>query len=238
MFGFAVAAAAAITVGVYLVIYETRPAGEAGQRGKLLRSYAELLAQPRFLALVLQTGFSTGTFLIVSTAASTLMKELLGRPATEFGLYFVLLPLGFMSGTMISSRLGNRARTESMVLTGSLVCLAAAAIQAALLLSIAPAPLMFFIPGFFVTLSQGIALPYAQAGAMATVPRLAGTAAGIGVFVQQVLGAAFAQLYGLIADGTPRPMIVAAVLSAAFGVGAGGAAFLMARPKPAPPKID
>ena len=238
VFGFAVAAAAAITAGVYFVIYETRPAGDSGQRGKLLRSYAELLAQPRFLALVLQTGFSTGTFLIVSTAASTLMKELLGRPATEFGLYFVLLPLGFMSGTMISSRLGNRARTEAMVLTGSLVCLGAAAIQAVLLLSIAPAPLMFFIPGFFVTLSQGIALPYAQAGAMATVPRLAGTAAGIGVFVQQVLGAAFAQLYGLIADGTPRPMIVAAVLSAAFGVGAGGAAFLMARRKLAPPKID
>jgi DHA1 family bicyclomycin/chloramphenicol resistance-like MFS transporter len=97
---------------------------------------------------------------------------------------------------------------------------------------------MFFIPGAFVTLSQGIALPYAQAGAMATVPRLAGTAAGIGVFVQQVLGATFAQLYGLIADGTPQPMIVATALCAALGVAAGGAVFLMARPKPALQKID
>src|SRR5215472_17651372 len=110
-----------------------------------MRSYAELLTQPRFLALVLQTGFATGTFLIVSSASSTLMKELLGRPATEFGLYFVLLPLGFMTGTMISSRLGNRAPTEIMVLVGSLVCLAAIAIQATLLLSVPPAPLMFFL---------------------------------------------------------------------------------------------
>jgi DHA1 family bicyclomycin/chloramphenicol resistance-like MFS transporter len=238
VFGFSVAAAAAITAGVYLVIYETRPAGEAGQHGKLLRSYAELLKQPRFVALVLQTGFATGTFLIVSTASSTLMKELLGRPATEFGLYFVLLPLGFLSGTMISSRLGNRAATEAMVLTGSLLCLAAMAVQAVLLLAFPPAPLMFFLPGAFVTMAQGIALPYAQAGAMGTIARLAGTAAGIGVFAQQVVGAMFAQLYGLIADGTPRPMMVSTLICAALGVAAGGAAFLMGRPKPAPQKID
>jgi DHA1 family bicyclomycin/chloramphenicol resistance-like MFS transporter len=232
VFGFSVVAAAAITAGVWLVIYETRPAGETGEPGNVLRSYAELLRQPRFLALVLQTGFATGTFLIVATASSTLMKELLNRPATEFGLYFVLLPLGFMTGTMLSSRLGNRAPTETMVLAGSLVCLAAVAVQAALLLSLPPAPLMFFVPGAFVTMSQGIALPYAQAGAMGTIPRLAGTAAGIGVFVQQVLGAVFAQLYGLIADGTPRPMFFATLLCAALGVAAGGAAFALSRHKP------
>jgi DHA1 family bicyclomycin/chloramphenicol resistance-like MFS transporter len=231
VFGVSVVAAAAITVGVWLVIYETRPAGETGRHGDVLASYAQLLGQPRFVALVLQTGFATGTFLIVATASSTLMKELLGRPATEFGLYFVLLPLGFMSGTMISSRLGNRAPTETMVLAGSLVCLAAVAVQAALLLSLPPAPLMFFVPGAFVTMSQGIALPYAQAGAMGTIPRLAGTAAGIGVFVQQTLGAAFAQLYGLIADGTPRPMFVATLLCAALGVAAGAAAFVLSRRK-------
>jgi DHA1 family bicyclomycin/chloramphenicol resistance-like MFS transporter len=231
VFGVSVVAAAAITAGVWLVIYETRPAGETGRHGDVLASYAQLLGQPRFVALVLQTGFATGTFLIVATASSTLMKELLGRPATEFGLYFVLLPLGFMSGTMISSRLGNRAPTETMVLAGSLVCLAAVAVQAALLLSLPPAPLMFFVPGAFVTMSQGIALPYAQAGAMGTIPRLAGTAAGIGVFVQQTLGAAFAQLYGLIADGTPRPMFVATLLWAALGVAAGAAAFVLSRRK-------
>jgi DHA1 family bicyclomycin/chloramphenicol resistance-like MFS transporter len=237
VFGFSVAAAAAITAGVWLVIYETRPAGEPVKRGSLLRSYVELLAQPRFAALVMQTGFSTSTFLIMSTASATLMKELLGRPATEFGLYFVLLPLGFMSGTMISSRLGNRAPTEPMVLGGSILCLAAVAVQAALLLSLPPSPLMLFVPGAFVTMAQGIALPYAQAGAMATIPRLAGTAAGIGVFVQQVLGASFAQLYGVIADGTPRPLVIAATLSASLGVAAGGLAYALSR-RTATQKVD
>ena len=55
-------------------------------------------------------------------------------------------------------------------------------------------------------------MPYAQVGAMAEVPRFAGTAAGIGVFMQNFCAAVFSQLYGLFADGTPRPMMMIAVL--------------------------
>ena len=61
-------------------------------------------------------------------------------------------------------------------------------------------------------MAQGIAMPYAQVGAMAEIPRFAGTAAGVGVFMQNFWAAVFAQLYGLLADGTPRPMIMIAVL--------------------------
>ena len=229
VFGFALVAGGAIAAAVYAVIYETRPTGEPRHEGGVVRGYVELFAQLRFTALVLQSGFSTGAFLIVGTASATLMRELLGRPATEFGLYFVLLPIGFLTGSAIASRIGGRGSTEIMVLAGSLLCLAAAAVQAVLLLSLAPTPLMFFLPGAVITMSQGISLPYAQAGAMATVPRLAGTAAGIGVFVQQLCGAFFAQLYGVVADGTPRPMIAAIMLSAALGVAAGGIAYGQSR---------
>ena len=229
VFGFALVAGAVVTASAYRVIYETRPIGETRGGDNVLQGYARLIAQPRFTALVLQTGFSTGTFMILGSASSTLMKELLGRPATEFGVYFVLLPIGFISGTLISSRLGNRASTEAMVLVGSLLCLAAVAVQAVLLLSGHVSPLAFFLPGLFVTMAQGIALPYAQAGAMATIPRLAATAAGIGVFVQQFCGGAFAQLYGLVADGTPAPMVAATLLSAVLGVIAGAIAYGLAR---------
>ena len=73
-------------------------------------------------------------------------------------------------------------------------------------------PLAFFIPGTFITMAQGIAMPYGQVGAMAEIPRFAGTAAGVGVFMQNFGAAIFAQLYGILADGTPRPMIMIAVL--------------------------
>ena len=72
-------------------------------------------------------------------------------------------------------------------------------------------PLTFFLPGTFITMSQGIAMPYAQVGAMAEMPRFAGTAAGVGVFMQNFFAAVFAQLYGLLADGTPWPMAAIAL---------------------------
>ena len=82
-----------------------------------------------------------------------------------------------------------------MVLLGSLLSIAAVAVQSSLLLAGYFNPLVIFLPGSFITMAQGIALPYGQ-GAMATIPQLSGTAAGVGVFVQLFCGATFAQLYG------------------------------------------
>jgi hypothetical protein len=55
------------------------------------------------------------------------------------------------------------------------------------------------------------------------------TAAGIGVFVQNFCGAAFAQLYGLLADGTPVPLTETTAISASLGLVVGLLPFLMAR---------
>jgi DHA1 family bicyclomycin/chloramphenicol resistance-like MFS transporter len=131
----------------------------------------------------------------------------LHRPATEFGLWFALVPLGFVAGTFISTRIGNRASADQMVLIGSVLMAAAITVQAIFLLTGFLSPLVLFLPGSFLTFAQGLALPYAQAGAMAIIPRLSATAAGIGVFMQNFMGAGIAQIYGLIADGTARPLI-------------------------------
>jgi DHA1 family bicyclomycin/chloramphenicol resistance-like MFS transporter len=86
-------------------------------------------------------------------------------------------------------------------------------------------PLVLFVPGFFITMSQGISLPYGQAGAMGTVPQLSGTAAGIGVFSQHFCAAAFSQMLGFLADGTAVPMMITAALSASLGLIAGTVPF-------------
>jgi DHA1 family bicyclomycin/chloramphenicol resistance-like MFS transporter len=41
------------------------------------------------------------------------------------------------------------------------------------------------------------------------------------VFLQFFGGAVFSQLYGLVADGTPGPMMIIAVLAASFSLVAG-----------------
>jgi MFS transporter, DHA1 family, multidrug resistance protein len=228
VFAFALFAGAVITAGAYLAIPETRPRAFAGgSEMGMLRSYLALLAHVRFTAYVLQTGFSTATFMTVATAASTLMKEQLNRSSTEFGLYFLLFPIGFFLGNLLTTRVGNRAATETMVLLGSLLSVAGVAVQAGLLMSGYLSPLVLFGPGFLITMAQGIALPYGQAGAMATIPQLAGTAAGVGVFVQFFCAAVFVQVYGWLATGTPGPLVATTVLTVSVCLVAGCAPFFL-----------
>ena len=230
VFGFALLVGGVILIGCYFVVFESRPPGQArGQAVGVMRSYAELFGHLRFTAFVLQSGFATGTFLVSATAASTLMKELLQRPSSEFGLYFLTFPIGFLVGNFISTRASGRVTNESMALTGSTIQLAAIVAQVGLLATGHVTPLTLFVPGFFVTLAQGISLPFCQAGAMATNPQLAGTAAGIGVFMQYFVGAAFTQLYGLVANGTPGPLMISTLISATLAMIVGAIPFAMLR---------
>jgi MFS transporter, DHA1 family, multidrug resistance protein len=234
VFGFAVLSGAIITLIAYRVLYETHPLGRRTLGGESVwHSYAALFRRLRFNGFVLQSGFATGAFMAMASASASLMTELLHRPATEFGLYFLLFPIGFFLGNLISSRIGNRVAIETMVLTGSGLLLLTVVGQAIALWAGFVTPLALFLPGMFITMSQGIAMPYAQVGAMAEVPRFAGTAAGIGVFMQNFFAAMFAQLYGLLADGTPWPMSAMAVAGGVLCLITGAVPFVLARRRPA-----
>jgi len=236
VFWFAMLSGAGITTAACVVLYETRPEDEIEQRPTgIFRNFAALLAHPRFTAFVLQTGFSTGTFLSMAAASSFLMKDYLGRSATEFGVYFLFFPIGFFLGNLLSSRLSQRISIENMVLAGSVISMAAIVFQSALILGEYLTPLIIFVPGFVLTFAQGIALPNAQVGALRVIPRLSGTASGIGVFCQMFLGAVFSQIYSLLADGTPIPMVITVSCGAVLTLLAGVTPFVLRqRGHPAP----
>jgi len=233
VFGFALIVGSLILVSTYVAIPETRPADRAPQ-SNILRSYIQLLTHVRFAPFVLQSGFNTGTFLVLATASAGLMKELLDRPSTEYGIYFLVFPFGFLFGNFISTRLSGKVSNEKMVLVGSVLSLVVVIVQAAFVLSGNLSPLVLFLPGFFVTMAQGISLPFGQAAAMSVNPALVGMAAGVGVFTQNFCGAAFAQLYGFLSNGTPGPMIVTMAVTACLSLFVAAIPALAARPQKAP----
>src|SRR3954454_19318528 len=141
-------------------MYETHPASKRVRSGEsVVQSYAVLFRRLRFNAFVLQSGFNTGAFMVMASAAASLMTELLHRPATEFGLYFLLFPMGFFTGNFISSRIGNRASAETMILAGSVLALASVTAQALVISYGWVTPIAFFLPGTFITMAQGISMP-------------------------------------------------------------------------------
>ncbi len=232
-FWFAFTAGAMILVAVFFVVHETHGKEDRRVRaGSILSHYASLLADRRFLAFVLQSGFMSVTFFAIAAASPFLMKDLLGRSASEYGLYFMCFPIGYCIGNLVSSRLSGRVSIEKMVLAGSLLCFVMATGQTLAIMAGYLSPTLLFVPGGLMSFAQGLSLPNAQAGAIRVQPAVAGTAAGLGVFVQMFLSAIAVEFYGLLADGTPGPMIAISMIGAVLAVASAGLLFIPREAKP------
>ena len=206
---FAVASGALILAAAYRVLPESRPTEDlAAQAPGFLQNYGTLLKNPSFLGFVLSTGFSSGTFVGVAAAISFLLKDYLGRSATEFGLYFTLFPSAYALGSYLGVRLAARTSIEASVLIGAALMALMVAAQAVVMLAGYVTPLILVIPWSLISIAQGLITPNAQAGAIRVKPQLSGTASGIAMFCHFALAAVFVQIYTAIADGTPMPVVI------------------------------
>lgn len=238
VFFFALACALIIQVSSWLAIPETKPPVDpestaALRKTSVLSDYIALFSHWRFAAFVFQTGMSSAVFYTMASASATLWKDILDRPAAEFGFYFgIFYPTAFFIGNFISTRFIGRAKPVTMVMVGSVIGFSTTLLQCVFLLSGYINVATLFLPGFFITLAQGLALPHAQAGAMNIIPRLVGTASGIGVFLQSFLGASFALMYGVLANGTVVPMVSVIVTGSALMFTAGMLPWLFQQKQP------
>ena len=104
------------------VIRETHHERRQGPgTGSLLSDYARLIRNPAFMGYALLPAFTSGAFFALAAYATFLMRDHYKGSSGEYGLYFMLLTIGFMSGNFLAGRLGNRVSSEFMVIAGSLV---------------------------------------------------------------------------------------------------------------------
>ncbi|HEX6439578.1 MAG TPA: multidrug effflux MFS transporter [Candidatus Binatia bacterium] len=215
---------------IFAVIFgvpETRVQSAAAPRS-VFAGYKSLLRRLRFVGFMLQPGLMSAAFYTQATAASFLAAEHLGADPAKIGWWFFAFPIGFMAGSFISGRIGAKRSIEFMTILGGVIGVVNGALLVAWFYFGGISMAALYIPGTFVSLAQGLSMPYAQAGAMAVDPELSGSASGAVVFSQFFWPAALQQLTGLLADGTWVPM--AAVHGAAV-IGALVAAWMAARAK-------
>src|SRR5918993_1013472 len=193
---------------IFAVIFgvpETRARSAAVPRS-VFAGYKSLLRRPRFVGFMLQPGMMSAAFFTQATAASFLATEHLGADAAKIGLWFFAFPVGFMAGSFISGRIGARRSIEFMTILGGVIGVVNGVLLVAWFYFGGISMAALYIPGTFVSLAQGLSMPYAQAGAMAVDPELSGSASGAVVFSQFFWPAALQQLTGLLADGSWVPM--------------------------------
>lgn len=169
----------------------------------LIAGYGRLVRVPNFLAYALTLGFSSAMFFAFVAGAPYVMVVMLGLTPLDYGLWFMIVSIGYMLGNFFSGRYSQRIGTDRMVTIGNLVTMAAgfACLGAALLGYVSPVTL--FVPMLFAALGNGLTIPNAIAGAISVDASMVGTAAGFAGFLQMAVGAGSAQLVGVLQDGAP-----------------------------------
>jgi DHA1 family bicyclomycin/chloramphenicol resistance-like MFS transporter len=181
--------------GVVLAMPETTAARRSG---RMLRGYPQLLRSRTFCGYLFGGAFTSTTFFAYLTASPFIFTDMLHRPATEVGLYYLVVLAGVPIGSFGSSRLARRVpsvlllrATSAIALTGAALFFAVAAIGNLTVVTVL-GPMILFSVGV------GAASPVAITAAISTDPQLIGAASGLYGFMQMANGALCTLIVGLI----------------------------------------
>ena len=207
----------------YLFLPETHdPARTTDDRPTLRHSFTTLARIPAFWAYALTCAFGTSVFFSFLGGTPFVAIDMLGMTGTEYGLYFILVPGGFLIGNFLTARYSQRVGLSFMVVAGSLVTLVAVVAIAAAFAAGWYHPLALFVPMYAIGFANGLTLANALAGAVSVRPDLAGAASGLAGSMQIGFGAIATVVIGalLAATHSVLPLTICMGLLAAGGVAA------------------
>lgn len=213
MFGLAVLA------GVLLVLVETHRSDPSGA-DPMLASMRRLAGIPAFQGYALQGACSMALFFAFLAGVPYVVVQVLGQPASVYGMMFALVSGAFMVGNFISAQFATRLGINRLAATGASLVLAGTLLQIAAVALMGLGLHTLFLPMMVVAFAQGIAMPVTQAGAISVDPHIAGAASGLSGFVQLGLAAFSAQLVGVLHDGTVWPTLITMLVFALGSVAA------------------
>lgn len=171
-----------------------------------LRNYATLLRHPHWRWYTMACSFVfAGLFAFLSGSAFVII-DFLGYGEEQYGLFFSLIVIGFMAGTLIAGRLVRRVGIDALLGFGALLATGGGGLMLALSLSGAHNVWAIILPHMVYMLGTGMVMPQAMAGALAPFPKFAGTASALLGFVQMAFAALVGTLVGHLHDGGPLAM--------------------------------
>ncbi|MEO6623437.1 MAG: MFS transporter, partial [Burkholderiaceae bacterium] len=118
------------------------------------------------------------------------------------GFYIMAIPISYIVGNFLTSRLITRLGERRMMQLGQFGSASGLLLVVGLGLAGLKTPLAFVLPLLLLGVGHGLLMPPALAGTLGLVPALAGTAAALAGVSQQLMGALGAYFVGLVShDG-------------------------------------
>ena len=165
--------------------------------GDMLRGYARLAAVGRFRLYVVVVSMTSGCFMVFMAGAPIVLASY-GIGPQGVGWYIMCVPLSYIVGNYITSRVVARQGERRMMRFGQLGTASGLLLLVALGLAGLKTPLAFALPLMLLGIGHGLLMPPALAGTVGVIPVLAGTAAALAGVSQQLTGAVGGYLVGLM----------------------------------------
>ena len=204
---------AIVLTWAFMVLPETRPVNVPHTAGGLMREWRALIGSAKFHGYVLCGALGSAPFFTFLGGGPHVVVTLMGRTSAEFGMWFAVTSLGYMSGNFSVSRLSQRFGVDTMIMAGIGFELIGAGLTVGLVATMPEAgPAIIFLPQLLISYGNGLLLPNAVAGAVSVRPQAAGTAAGMTGFVQMSIGAVSTQVVSILLAGGSSAMPMAAMI--------------------------
>lgn len=204
VFLFLVAVGLATLTSALVWLPETRTTPPTGGVAHIGGALASLLRQPLFLGYAFQSGIVYAVFFVFVALIPHVMKHL-GHTATEYGLWYVTISVGYFLGNWVVSRRTRQIGLSSLLRRGVLIQAVGAGLAWLLAIARFWHPFWIFMPWGIMGFGQGFILPTLTAGAVALAPRYAGVASGLLGALQQIIGALAVEMMANAATDTPIP---------------------------------
>lgn len=196
------------------------PDTDALDTARMARNYAALARSPVFMGYCFAFAFIFAGMFAFHSASSFVFIDILGFAPEAYGLFFMIVVVGYLGGSVASARLTVRVGYARLVAIGGLTAIFGGAAMVALVLAGFSAWWAIVGPQFVFMIGTGLIMPNAIAGALAPFPEKAGAASALFGFLQQATGAATIWIIGIAADGTELPMAAGILAGAALSFAA------------------
>lgn len=174
-----------------------RPSGALAVLAGMGRAYAQLLRMPVYLLHVAVLGLTTAAFYMFLAAAPSVLRSY-GIGAGEVGFFIMVVPLSYIGGNFLTSRLVRRWGGPRLMRLGQGFSLTGTALMLLLGLAGQHSAWAFVGPLLLLGIGHGLLVPPCLVATVALMPALAGAASGLAGVTQQLTGALGGYLVGWV----------------------------------------
>lgn len=154
----------------------------------MVQSYQRLWREPGFLAYVGILSMTVAAYYAFLSGAPAVLHSYGVGPA-DLGWYIMGVPLAYIIGNFLTSRLVRRVGPGRLVAVGQVCSFTGIVLMVALAVAGLRSPLVLSLPLVLVGIGHGFIVPPSLVATVGLVPALAGAAAAVAGVLQQLMGA-------------------------------------------------